>query len=545
MLAGLGLKTGDFNSSNGNKNQLKQVIQFNTFVQGYNFGIVSSITYCTSKILLTANSINHVLSTGIILCSCLPMTIASVTVFTKSSNGNEAFAILNSAIANVIAIIATPSLIILYTNVGDSDDKASGDMDVNTTNQSTNNNVFLSLLLRVALPILVGQLLQRSKAHRLLNYIEHHKGHFRKAQLYAIIYIVYTVFATTFYHASTADSTSSRSSGTSDIRISQIAMLIMVQLFLLLLVTALAWLNLGCFFPNEPKLRVMGLFGCTQKSVRNLLVSFITESIKILELTHKLAFSLSLSPRPYLWHKHTNFSSLSRRLSPQNNLKVAMGVPLIGAIYENDPNVGLYTLPLLIWYPLQLIIGSLLIPQFRIFVANECQRLNLVETDDGDDEVIYEEPSIEKEGKLPYSDKEPEPATAIQTCQADDLSCESSRTTCLGKSRSLPTDERSFATAHSQQPKPETGSSRPFYEENVSESYDGSNYDSFDIEPLHHHRQAFRATRAGELSRRLPHYYSEPRYTVPTSRMTTASSDDDIATAVSAAWTEAWSVSYM
>ena len=41
----------------------------------------------------------------------------------------------------------------------------------------------------------------------------------------------------------------------------------------------------------------------------------------------------------------------------------AVGIPLIGAIYEHDPKLaGLYTLPLLIWHPAQMILGSALVP---------------------------------------------------------------------------------------------------------------------------------------------------------------------------------------
>ena len=41
---------------------------------------------------------------------------------------------------------------------------------------------------------------------------------------------------------------------------------------------------------------------------------------------------------------------------------VAVGIPMISTLYEHDPRAGLYTLPLLIWHPLQLLIGSALAP---------------------------------------------------------------------------------------------------------------------------------------------------------------------------------------
>jgi sodium/bile acid cotransporter 7 len=86
----------------------------------------------------------------------------------------------------------------------------------------------------------------------------------------------------------------------------------------------LAWYALRLFFPDEPKLRVMGLFGATHKTV-------------------------------------------------------AMGLPLISAIYDGNPNIGLYSLPLLCWHPLQLLLGSLLVPRLAAFVKREEERLGIVD----------------------------------------------------------------------------------------------------------------------------------------------------------------------
>jgi sodium/bile acid cotransporter 7 len=77
-----------------------------------------------------------------------------------------------------------------------------------------------------------------------------------------------------------------------------------------------------------------------------------------------------------------------------------MGVPLINAIYENNPLVGLYTLPLLIWHPMQLVVGSFLAPKLNQWVQEEKERLGItdddvdaveaVSKDSKDDESSYE-----------------------------------------------------------------------------------------------------------------------------------------------------------
>ena len=82
----------------------------------------------------------------------------------------------------------------------------------------------------------------------------------------------------------------------------------------------LAWVLLRILFRNEPKLQAMGLFGCTHKTV-------------------------------------------------------AMGVPLINAIYEDNPLVGLYTLPLLIWHPMQLVLGTAVAPRVADYVKRRQEEL--------------------------------------------------------------------------------------------------------------------------------------------------------------------------
>ena len=96
--------------------------------------------------------------------------------------------------------------------------------------------------------------------------------------------------------------------------------MIACQFAILSLLMILAWFTLKAFFGNQPTLRVMGLFGSTHKTM-------------------------------------------------------AMGIPLITAIYDNDSNVGFYTLPLMVWHPMQLIIGSYLAPRLSEFVIREEKRL--------------------------------------------------------------------------------------------------------------------------------------------------------------------------
>jgi hypothetical protein len=68
-----------------------------------------------------------------------------------------------------------------------------------------------------------------------------------------------------------------------------------------------------------------------------------------------------------------------------------MGIPLIEAIYGHDPKIALYTLPLLVWYPIQIVVGSLAADHLKAFVKREHERLGLeaVESDDDDDSFDF------------------------------------------------------------------------------------------------------------------------------------------------------------
>ena len=57
---------------------------------------------------------------------------------------------------------------------------------------------------------------------------------------------------------------------------------------------------------------------------------------------------------------------------------VSLGVPLINSMYEGNSNLALYILPLLMWHPMQLVVGSLLTPRMYMFVQKEKERLSAV-----------------------------------------------------------------------------------------------------------------------------------------------------------------------
>ena len=87
---------------------------------------------------------------------------------------------------------------------------------------------------------------------------------------------------------------------------------------------------------------------------------------------------------------------------------VSVGVPLINAMYEGNLNVGLYTLPLLIWHPMQLLVGSILAPKLKAYVERERLQLKTqtqqpTETTNDDDPVIDEQSPLVLPGSSPIA----------------------------------------------------------------------------------------------------------------------------------------------
>jgi solute carrier family 10 (sodium/bile acid cotransporter), member 7 len=204
---------------------------------------------------------------------------------------DEAAAIFNTAFSNMTGIFLSPALILGYLGV-------SGDVSIGTT--------FYQLAVRVLAPLVLGQVL-RLTSKDLVSFVAKYKPYVARSQEYALVFIIYTVFCQTF-------------SEKRDSSLVSIIWVILFQFILLSTFMTVAWFMLRGMFPDEPQLRVMGLFGCTQKTI-------------------------------------------------------AIGVPLIKSIYDGDSRLGLFTLPLLIWYPMQMVIGSALAPRLRAFVASEKKRL--------------------------------------------------------------------------------------------------------------------------------------------------------------------------
>ncbi len=274
----------------------------------YNFGFVSAVVFGISRALKSAGILSPYLSDGLVSCGSLPLAVNAVSVLSIGCHGDEAVAVFNEAFSNMIGVFLSPLLIRGYLG------KIPG-ADLPT--------IFWKLIVRVLIPLIAGQGL-RMLSLKVVEFRERYKGWFARAQKYLLVFIVYTIFCKTFKNKS--------GTGIGDV-FTLVLVIFILQVFFL----TFAWALTYVMYRDEPKLRVVGLFGPVAKTI-------------------------------------------------------ALGIPLIQSLYTNNPRVGVYTLPILIWHPMLLVVGSLMTPVLRKFVESEIKR---VESQVDDDQELAEQPGDE------------------------------------------------------------------------------------------------------------------------------------------------------
>lgn len=175
LLSGLNLKSSEF------KYAFKQV-SFNFYIQFYNFFIVSAVVFGISRGLIATGILSRELADGMVICSCLSVSINVAIVLTKAANGDEAAAIFDAAFGNLVGVFLSPVLILMYLQQW-------GDVDL--------VDIFYKLSMKVLVPLAVGQLLQKT-CQAVVDFVAIYKKYFGTLQELSLIFIIYTVFAKTF-----------------------------------------------------------------------------------------------------------------------------------------------------------------------------------------------------------------------------------------------------------------------------------------------------------------------------------------------------------
>jgi hypothetical protein len=82
VLAGISLRTEEV------ANAFVRVY-FNLFVQVFNFGVVSSIVFGFSRLMIEVGAISKAIGDGMVICACLSITVNVCVVMTIGAGGGE------------------------------------------------------------------------------------------------------------------------------------------------------------------------------------------------------------------------------------------------------------------------------------------------------------------------------------------------------------------------------------------------------------------------------------------------------------------------
>lgn len=120
---------------------------------------------------LTGDIIGISFATGLLYLSLLPSTVQSSVTFVSIARGDIAGAVCAATISNILGMFLTPALVLLFMNV-----------------EGASTGGFQSVLLKLLLPFIVGQLLQPFVG----NWIRSHRSLTKTVDYTAIILVVFS-----------------------------------------------------------------------------------------------------------------------------------------------------------------------------------------------------------------------------------------------------------------------------------------------------------------------------------------------------------------
>lgn len=215
LLSGIGLKT---NVLLGAFKHWKLIL----LIQTFSFGVTPLVAFALSKIL---NAFNYDvrLSQGIIIACSTPTTIASNVLMTKQAGGNDAAALINAALGNLLGILVSPFLIFLY-------------LQMNPSKSIGYASIFLKLGLTVLLPLITGNIIQYYCPQSVAKLRS--KINLSNVNSTLLLFLIWTVFCDTF-----------QSKVFETIPPAQTALTAVISLFLFLLFSAMCFgISLGLSF---------------------------------------------------------------------------------------------------------------------------------------------------------------------------------------------------------------------------------------------------------------------------------------------------------
>lgn len=264
--------------------------------------------------------VDNMLLSGIIIAASTPTTVSSNVVMTRNASGNEAAALMNAALGNVLGIFVSPALVYLFLR----DDNVSGTANGNSTGAQLDYvSVLENLGATVLAPLVVGQIIQSIWPDRVARW----RGRLRlnDVNTACLLLLVWSIFSDTF----ASDS---------------FAMVHATDLIAVLVINPFLYVSF----------------------------SFLCLFLARLPLPYAPA-----------WITQWRFSreDTVAVMYCGATKTVAMGVPLINVLYNggNPGVIGVLSTPLLMYHVEQLISGSIEVPILKMWVLKGSERDKLKE----------------------------------------------------------------------------------------------------------------------------------------------------------------------
>lgn len=152
-------------------------------MQGFSLLVIPAIGYGVAE-LLRLSSFDRNLCNGIIIASCIPTTISSNVLMTKSAGGNEAASLTNAVLGSILGVFLSPALIFWLLGLGSS------------SHPINYGQIFGDLAVTVVSPLVLGQLI-RFFFGEAVDMAQRHLN-FSIINSSLLLLLVYQVFCNTF-----------------------------------------------------------------------------------------------------------------------------------------------------------------------------------------------------------------------------------------------------------------------------------------------------------------------------------------------------------
>jgi sodium/bile acid cotransporter 7 len=152
------------------------------FIQGFSLLLVPALALALDA-PLAALGVPEPARLGLAFLACLPTTITSGVVFTRSAGGDEALALVNAVLGNLLGLVATPLALLLVVGRG-------ADIPLLP--------VLRELGLLVLLPFAVGQVLRL----RLAPWTQAHRALLSNTPQVMVAVVLWLVFSDALTHGS-------------------------------------------------------------------------------------------------------------------------------------------------------------------------------------------------------------------------------------------------------------------------------------------------------------------------------------------------------